>query len=119
MPLGPMAEEYIAQYAPTSRKKGYFKMPIRPPTHMQPYEEDVLAEVMKEMIEILKDVESRKNQLALRPDFSIHDFFAIFDSESRGAIDFREFREVYDLFKIYSSHHSLRLAFIALDKDLD
>lgn len=51
------------------------------PTHMEYYEEDVLAETLKEMIELDKDIETRKNILALRADFNMHDFFAIFDRE--------------------------------------
>jgi Ca2+-binding EF-hand superfamily protein len=117
--LGPLAEEYIAKVAPKAKKKGYFKLPMKMPTEMEYYEEDVLAETLKEMIELHKDLEQRKNQLALCSDFSIMDFWAIFDIEKKKSFDFREFREVYDLYRIYCPSHFLRMAFVNMDKDLD
>lgn len=95
-PLGPMAEEYIAKIAPKSRKRGFFKMPVKMPTAMEFYEEDALAEALKEMIEILKDLEARKNQLALCCDFCINDFYSLFDPDQTKSVSFREFREVFD-----------------------
>ena len=94
-------------------------MPIKMPTHMEYYEEDALAEVLKEMIEVDKDIENRKNRLALASDFSVHDLFASFDIEKNGHINFREFRELYDLYRIYPSPHFLRMAFINIDRNLD
>lgn len=118
---GSLAEEYAAKYIPKSKIGGIgaFKMPIRPPKHMEYYEEDVLAETIKEIIEIDKDVELRKNSLALTSDFNVHDFYAIFDSNNKGHINFREFREIYDMFRLYPQEEYLRLTFRQLDKDLD
>lgn len=59
-------------------------MPVKMPTYMEYYEEDVLAESLKELIEIDKDLELRKNQLALKSDFNMFDMFALFDIEKRG-----------------------------------
>ena len=118
-PLGPLAEEYIAKIAPKSKKQSFFKMPIRMPTTMEYYEEDVLAESLKEIIEICKDLEQRKNQLALCCDFSLNDLMRLFDLDQKGTVNFREFREVYDVYKIHASGDFLRLAFIHLDHDLD
>lgn len=94
-------------------------MPEKPKTHMEHYEEDALSEALREIIEICKDFEQRKNQLSLAYDFSIHDLFAMFDLDQKGYFNFREFQEVYDLLKIYPSRDHLRLAFINMDKDLD
>lgn len=118
-PLGPLAEEYAAKIAPKAKQPGYFQLPMKPPTHMEYYEEDVLANVIKEMIEIDKDVEQRKNRLALMCDFNMHDFYAIFDIEDKGSINFREFQEVFDMFRIFPSTDFLRLCFQNLDRDLD
>ena len=119
-PLGPLAEEYATKILPKSRVgPNFFRLPQKPPTHMEYYEEDALAEILKEMIEIDKDVELRKNALALMCDFSMHDLFAVFDNDSQGFFDFREFQEVFDLYKIYPSIDYLRLAFINIDRDLD
>jgi len=117
---GPLAEEYAAKIMPRARHgHATFTMPIKPPTHMEYYEEDVLANALKEMIQIDKDVELRKNQLSLKSDFNMHDFYNVFDVENKGHFDFRHFQEVYDLFKIYPEQQLLRLAFRKIDKDLD
>ena len=86
---------------------------------MEYYEEDVLAQTLKEMIEISKDLEIRKNHLALRSDFSMHDMYAIFDVENKGSVSLREFTEVFDMFRLYPPSEYIRLAFRGLDKDLD
>ena len=49
---------------------------------MEHYEEDILANTLREMIEIEKDVELRKNKLSLKSDFNLHDFFLIFDTNN-------------------------------------
>ena len=94
-------------------------MPVKPPTFMEHYEEDVLAHSLCEIIQIIKDVELRKNELALRHDFNMYDFYAVFDTENKGYITLREFEEVYDMFRLYPRSEYLRLAFRTLDKDLD
>ena len=47
---------------------------------MEHYEEDILADTLKEIIEIEKDVELRKNKLSMKSDFNLHDLFLIFDT---------------------------------------
>lgn len=117
---GPLAEEYAAKIMPKTRQgNGAFKLPIKPPTFMQYYEEDELANALKEMIQIDKDVETRKNQLALKSDFNLQDLYNVFDVDNKGHFDFRLFQEVYDLFKLYPETELLRLAFRHLDRDLD
>ena len=94
-------------------------MPMKMPTHMEYYEEDVLAETLKEMIEIDKDIEERKNRLALRSDFNLTDLYALFDKENRGYFQLRDFSEVCDLYRLWLPHEYQRLAFRNLDRDLD
>lgn len=79
-------------------------MPVKMPTKMEYYEEDVLAEALKEIIEIDKDIELRKNRLALKHDFNMHDLFAIFDKENKGHFTMREFSEVCDMFRIWTPY---------------
>jgi len=119
--MGPLAEDYVAKIAPKSKigGPGAFKMPMKMPTHMEYYEEDVLAEALKEMIEIVKDIEIRKNKLALKPDFNMHDLFNIFDINGNGSFNLREFCEVCDMFKIWTPYEFQRMAFVNLDRDLD
>lgn len=119
--LGPLAEEYVAKIAPKSKIGGpqAFKMPMKMPTHMEYYEEDALAETLKEMIEIDKDIEDRKNRLALKHDFNLTDLYALFDRENIGYFLLRDFSEVCDLYRLWLPHEYQRLAFRNLDRDLD
>jgi len=118
--MGPLAEEYAAKIAPKAKQgHGRFKMPIKPPTHMEYYEEDALAYALLEMIQISRDVELRKNELSLRHDFNLHDTYVIFDTENKGHITLREFEQVYDMYRIYPRTENLRLTFRNLDRDLD
>ena len=57
-------------------------MPKKTQTAMEHYEEDILADTLREIIEIEKDVEQRKNKLSLKSDFNLHDFFLIFDTNN-------------------------------------
>ena len=50
---------------------------------MEHYEEDILADTLWEIIEIEMDIEQRKNKLALKSDFNLHDFFLIFDTNNK------------------------------------
>lgn len=104
--MGPMTDEYVAKIAPKSKigGPGAFKMPMKKPTHMEYYEEDNLAEALKEMIEIVKDIEIRKNKLALKHDFNMHDLFNIFDTQNNGHFNLREFSEVCDMFRIWTPY---------------
>ena len=86
---------------------------------MEYYEEDALAETLKEMIEIDKDIEERKNRLALKHDFNLTDLYAIFDRENHGYFNMREFSEVCDLYRLWLPHEYQKLAFRNLDRDLD
>ena len=48
---------------------------------------DLFFELGKVVIDVL-DVELRKNQLALKGDSNMHDFYNIFDVENKGYFDF-------------------------------
>lgn len=93
-------------------------MPIKT-GDMMAYEEDVLAESLKEYISIDSDIELRKNRLALKSDFSLPDLYMIFDTHNAGFFGFREFEEVYAAFGLFPPVELLRLAFRNLDRDLD
>jgi len=86
---------------------------------MEYYEEDVLSETIKEIIQVDSDLESRKNLLSMKFDFNLPDLKAIFDRDNKGHITYREFCEVYDLYRIYPRSEYLRLVFRQWDKDLD
>ena len=86
---------------------------------MEHYEEDILADTLKEIIEIEKDVELRKNKLSMKSDFNLHDLFLIFDTINSRQFGFRQFEEVYNIYRLYPEVEYLRLAFRNLDRDLD
>lgn len=86
---------------------------------MEHYEEDILADTLREIIEIEKDVEQRKNKLSLKSDFNLHDFFLIFDTNNNRQFNFRHFEEVYNIYKLYPEIEYLRLAYRNIDRDLD
>ena len=71
---GPLAQEYAEKVVPLSQSYAktaqVFEMPIKV-KHMEPYEEDALAKAIFQMIEVLKNVESIKKQLAMRSDFNL------------------------------------------------
>lgn len=94
-------------------------MPVKPPTYMQYYEEDELANALIEMIQVDKDIESRKNILSLKADFNLYDFYNIFDVDNQKRFCFRQFKEVFDLFNLYPDSEFLRMAFVKLDRDID
>ena len=56
---------------------------------MEPYEEDELSRVLKEMIQVDKDLESAKQMLALKTDFNIEDCYRVFDVNTKGFITVR------------------------------
>eukprot|EP00349_Pseudokeronopsis_sp_Brazil_P007089 CAMPEP_0202967076 /NCGR_PEP_ID=MMETSP1396-20130829/11820_1 /ASSEMBLY_ACC=CAM_ASM_000872 /TAXON_ID= /ORGANISM="Pseudokeronopsis sp., Strain Brazil" /LENGTH=63 /DNA_ID=CAMNT_0049691735 /DNA_START=1060 /DNA_END=1251 /DNA_ORIENTATION=+ len=49
------------------------------PKHMEWFEEDELARVIKEFIGMDKDLESLKQMLSLKSDFNLEDCSKIFD----------------------------------------
>ena len=71
---------------------------MKMPTHMEFYEEDNFANTLMEMIKIDSDLEKRKNALALKSDFNLHDVLALFDRDNKGHVQLREYEEVYNIY---------------------
>ena len=69
-----------------------------------PYGEDELFRVLKEMISLEDDLETLKHSLALKSDFNLDDCFKLFDPQSTSSISsLRQLEETYLHYQIYPS----------------
>lgn len=82
---------------------------IRNASPLRGYEEDELAESFKELIDLENRLESAKESLALRPDFTIHDAFRIFDFSNLARVGAVDIKEAFSEFSIYITLEEARL----------
>lgn len=82
-------------------------------------EEEHLAEVLKDEIELDKQVEELRNELSLKSDFNLLDAFKVFDVNGRGAITAGEFEDGLKELGIYPTRDELYLIVRKFDKDSD
>jgi len=75
--------------------------------------------VFKELINLEREVEFAKQDLALRSDFNLMDSFRLFDKKGKGLITVREFENVFHEFDLYPAKEDLYLLIKRLDKDGD
>jgi len=80
---------------------------------------DVLVDVLKQFIQLEKELEAGKQDLALRPDFNMLDFFRTFDVNARGNISSIEFDEGMKKYGVYANKEELFLLMRRLDRDND
>ena len=74
---------------------------------MEPYEEDELANALKEFISVDKDLEGVKQILSLKTDFNLEDCYKLFDIEKKGSINLRELEETYNMLQLYPRKEEL------------
>jgi len=82
-------------------------------------EEDHLAKSLREQIDLDKQLENQKNDLAMRSDFNLLDAFRFFDIHGKGYITKSELKEGYNQFDIYPTNNELYLVMRKFDKDND
>jgi len=82
-------------------------------------EEKELASIIKEQINLDRETEKAKNELATQPDFNLVDIFRLFDIETKGFIDKYELEDGLSLFQIFPSEKELYLLMKRFDKDGD
>jgi len=82
-------------------------------------EEEILANVLKDQISLDNDIESLRNELALKSDFNLLDAFKIFDLYERGYITAGQLEDGLREFSVYPSRDELNLIFKKFDKDGD
>jgi len=87
------------------------------------FDEDVthfiLIQTLKQFIILDKDLEVAKQDLALKSDFNLLDFFRTFDVVSRGTVSAKEFEAGLIKYGIYPNKDELTLLFKKMDLDND
>ncbi len=78
-----------------------------------------LVEALKTQIDLDKDLERAKEELALRADFNTIDMFNLFDPLRKGAIDSSDLKDVYNLHGQYPDFDELQLLMKKYDTDYD
>jgi len=86
---------------------------------MKGNEEDQLVRALKEQIDLDKDLESIKIDLALRRDFNLLDTFKFFDLEGLGSIGKRELKNGLNELSIFPTTDELYLVLRKFDRDND
>lgn len=82
-------------------------------------EEEHLAKALKDQIELDKELENLRNDLALKSDFNLLDAFKIFDVYGKGYITSGEFEDGLREFNAYPTRDELYLVFRKFDKNSD
>ena len=74
---------------------------------------------MKEQINLDKNLERAKEDLAVRADFNTVDAFDLFDPLRRGNLDKYDLKDVFSLFGVSADNDELNLLIKKYDTDLD
>jgi len=82
-------------------------------------EENQLARALKEQVDVDRELENLKNELALRSDFNLLDAFRFFDQEGRGFITKTELRFGFNEFGLYPTSDEVYLIMRKYDTDND
>ena len=83
------------------------------------FEEEELAESLKKLIHLENRLEAAKESLALRPNFTIHDAFKIFDFSAYGRVGTIDVKDAYASYGIPISLEEARLIVSRYDRDRD
>jgi len=78
-----------------------------------------LVIILKELINLEREVEFAKQDLALRSDYNLLDAFRLFDKKGKGIITVKEFENVFCEFDLYPSKEDVYLLIKRLDRDGD
>ena len=80
---------------------------------------ETLAHTLKQFIVLDKDIEVAKQDLALRPDFNLLDFFRVFDMDAKGAVGYLDIEDGFKKFGIFPNRDELYLWLRRYDRDSD
>lgn len=83
------------------------------------YEEHELVESFKELICLERELEFAKQALAMRPDFTLHDAFKMFDFERYGRISIEDIREAFHIHEVFITLEEAKLIMSRYDTDMD
>ena len=78
-----------------------------------------LVDAIKTQIDLDKDLERAKEELAMRSDFNTIDAFNLFDPLRKGAIDSTDLKDVYNLHGQYPDFDELTLLLKKYDTNMD
>lgn len=84
-----------------------------------PDDERELASVLKEQIDLDRESETCKNELALQMDFNLMDTFKVFDIETKGYVDKYEFDDGLRMLEVEPTEKELDLLMKRIDRDQD
>lgn len=74
---------------------------------------------LRDYINLEKELEDAKSNLALKPDFNLYDAFRIFDSNSLGYITLSDLKIGLSDIGVFSTYEELELFFNRYDRDRD
>lgn len=94
-------------YFPRSPPKGH---PVHDHT-LRHHEEKEFVAALHDLLNMELDLEQKKIDLSLKPDFNLVDLFRMFDIEHKGYITFSEFKSGLYLFHIYPTTDDAFLLF--------
>ena len=78
-----------------------------------------LAVILKEQIDLDRDVENNKNELALQIDFNLMDTFKLFDLQGRGYVSIYELEDGLEAIQVVPSQRDAELIMKKFDQDQD
>lgn len=76
-------------------------------------------ESFKELICLERELEFAKQALAMRPDFTLHDAFKMFDFERYGRISIEDIREAFHIHEVFITLEEAKLIMSRYDTDMD
>ena len=88
-------------------------------TYQEPYLNSDIARILKEIINIDRDIESIKQMLSLKTDFNLEDCFRLFDVRDHSSLNLRAVEETFTFFQIYPRREELQMLMLHFDKDAD
>ena len=78
-----------------------------------------LATILKEQIDLDRDVENNKNELALQIDFNLMDTFKLFDLQGRGFVSRYELEDGLEAIQVSPSQNDVEILMEKFDQDQD
>ena len=86
---------------------------------MRGYEEDELADCLKELINNERELEACKQALAKRSDFNFHDCFALFDYSNTGLVTVADLQDAFNQYGVFPSRDEAQLIMNRYDNNGD
>eukprot|EP00347_Sterkiella_histriomuscorum_P013646 403363918 len=110
----------IADHSQTHlRKKSSSRQSQRSSVRITKHEKQVVAQTLKDMIDLEKHLEKCKIDLILQPDFTMIEAFGILDHEAKGHLSPTELREALMDLGLRYSMDEIQLVFDRLNKNQD